>query len=601
MVIKEFPESDVDAVWFEMGMVITEQGNELGAIEYYNHVSRKNKTLFTTARLLSANTLYQEDRDKEVIDSVTYAVEDTSAIESLYRLSQLFITRGNSYKRLENFDSAIEDYTKAYNLNQPQTKEIALVSRAGVFIDQGLYERAEPDLNGLMKSDDEGIKTSAQLRLAVILVRQGKSEQAISTYLDIYNSTEDIDEKLGYLRNIIQLNVESENWTGLEKYGQLMITSEISEGKQPEGQNFFYREEAYYFLANAYETRGREAENSTLNNPITPESREYYINAINYLLDGFEKYPDSYYSSDMLLKVGVMYLTKLAQEPDALDQAAMYFEDYINKFPNTVNTEMAHYYLGFCYYNGRRFTDAVSTFKDFAKRYPNSEFTPEAIFYYADGDYNLGNMDEAISEFDLVISKYPKHDKVAEAYYTKAWAYLDLNRENDAIATFQALVDRFPNSDFAPTALFSIADYCYNIQDYESAISNYEKVLEMYPNSEVAVRVPETLLDLKETVAYIEYEKGWETFTQAQESANQDLYRQAVSIFGSIVSNYPNTEAEIGALSNMGICYEALSRWQDAIGAYENVIRRYEEGAAVSDEALNFAIMHRDYIVANRL
>jgi len=102
-------------------------------------------------------------------------------------------------------------------------------------------------------------------------------------------------------------------------------------------------------------------------------------------------------------------------------------------------------------------------------------------------------------------------------------------------------------------------------------------------------------------LAYIEYEKGWEIFTQAQESENQDLYRQAVSIFGNIVTNYPNTEAEIGALSNMGICYEALSRWQDAIGSYENVIRRYEEGAAVSDEALNFAIMHRDYIVANRL
>jgi len=600
--INEFPESvQLDGVWFEMGLIFTERGDELGSVEYFHNVSRKNPRLFTTARLLSSSTLYQEGRDTEVVDAVTYAVEDTSAIESLYRLSQLYITRGNAYKRLGNFEASIADYTRAYDLDQPQTRQIASVSRAGVYIDQGQFARAESDLKELMNSDDESIRRNAQLRLAVISVRMGNSVQAINTYLDIYNSTDDINEKLGYLRNIIQLNAESENWDGLQKYADLMLTSEMSEGKKPEDQNFFYREEAYYFLANAFETRGRQSEDKSLPNPVTLEARNHYITTIDYLLQGYEKFPNSYFSSDMLLKVGVIYLTKLAQELDALDLAAMYFEEYISKFPNTPNTEMVQYYLGFCYYNGRRFSDAIKTFRDFAQRYPNSEFTPEAIFYYSDGEYNLGNLDEAIKGFDLMISRYPRHDKIAEAYYTKAWAYLDLNREDDAIATFQTLVDRFPESEFAATALFSIADYYYNKQDYESAIANYERVLEKYPNTEVAGRVPETLLDLKETVAYIEYEKGWDMFSQAQDTENFDLYRQAVAIFEQIVKVYPNTEAEIGAFSNMGISYEALGRWQDAINAYDRVIQRYEEGAAVSDEAFNFARMHKDYIVANRL
>ena len=600
--INEFPENaQVDGVWFEMGLVFTERGDEPGSVEYFHNVSRNNPRLFTTARLLSSSTLYQEGRDKEVIDAITYAVEDTSVIENLYRLSQLYITRGNAYKRLENFEDAIADYTRAYDLDQPQTRQIASVSRAGVYIDQGQFSRAESDLRELVNSDDESISRNAQLRLAVISVRMGNSEQAISTYLDIYNSTEDIDEKLGYLRNIIQLNAESENWDGLQKYADLMLTSEMSEGKMPQDQNFFYREEAYYFLGNAYESRGIQSEDPSLDNAVTPEALDHYITAIDYLLDGYEKFPDSYFSSDMLLKVGVIYLTKLAQEPDALDLAAMYFEDYISEFPNTPNTEMSHYYLGFCYYNGRRFADAVNTFRDFAIKYPNSEFTPEAIFYYSDGEYNLGNLDEAVNGFDLLISNHPGHEKVAEAYYTKAWAYLDLEREDDAIATMQTLVDGFPESDFSATALFSVADYYYNIQDYESAISNYEKVLEEYPDTEVAERVPETLLDLTETVAYIEYEKGWNIFSQAQDTENPDYYRQAVDIFEQVVEEYPNTEAEIGAFSNMGISYEALSRWQDAIGAYDNVILRYEEGAAVSEEAHTFARMHKAYIVANRL
>jgi len=601
-VISEFPEStQLDAVWFEMGLVYRERGDELGAVEYFHNVTRKTPKLFTTARLLSSNTLYQEGRDDEVVDAITYAVEDTSAIENLYRLSQLYITRGNAYKRLENFEAAITDYTRAHDLDQPQTRQIASVSRAGVYIDQGQFARAESDLRELMNSDDESIKRNAQLRLAVISVRMGNSEQAVNTYLDIYNTTEDVDEKLGYLRNIIQLNAESENWDGLEKYVQIMLTSEMSEGKKPADQNFFYREEAYYFLANSYETRGRRSEDSSLDNPVTPEARNYYAKAINTLLDGYEKFPNSYYSSDMLLKVGVLYLTKLTQEEDALDLAAMYFGEYINKFPNTPNTEMAHYYLGFCYYNGRRFTDSVKTFESFASKYPKSEFTPEAIFYYSDGEYNLGDLDEAINGFDLVISRYPNHEKVAEAYYTKAWAYLELGREDEAIATMQTLVDKFPESDFAATALFSVADYYYNIQDYQSAITNYERVLEEYPDTEVAKKVPETLIDLTETVAYIDYENGWNIFSQAQDTENPDLYKQAVDIFEQVVEEYPNTEAEIGAYSNMGISYEALSRWKDAIDAYDKVIQRYEEGAAVSNEAFNFARMHKDYIVANRL
>ena len=117
---------------------------------------------------------------------------------------------------------------------------------------------------------------------------------------------------------------------------------------------------------------------------------------------------------------------------------------------------------------------------------------------------------------------------------------------------------------------------------------------------EVAEKVPETLKDLKETIAYIEYEKGWNLFSQAQDSKDPNFYRQASEIFQSIVENYPETEAEIGAYSNLGICFEALDRWNEAIDAYDMVIFKYEEGAEVSEEAFNFARMHKDYIVANR-
>ncbi|MCE5252354.1 tetratricopeptide repeat protein [bacterium] len=582
-IINEFPDDpQVENSWFEMALAFRSQGKDVDAVQPLLKVTRNNKSLFTSARLLVAQTLSKESKWQEVVDIVTYAVEDTSMIESTYRLSQLYIMRGTANKSLGNFDQSIEDYTKAYDLNQPETQEMASVYRAGVYIEQNQFARAEKDLKELMNSSNEQIRRDAQIRLAIISVRQNKSAQAIETYLGLYNSTTDPIEKLGFLRNLVQLSAQAEDWNGIEKYAHMMLDSDIAEGKKPENADFFYKEEAYYFLA------------------TTAETREDYHKAIDYLLTGYQKFPSSYFSSDMLLKIGVIYLTKLNTEPDALDLAGEYFEKYIKAFPNTTNTEMAHYYLGFCYYNGRRFDMAYSTFKSFTQKYPNSEFTPEAYYYYSDSSYNLGNLEDCIQGFDMVINRYPNHPRSVEALYTKAWALLDLGREEEAMKSLRLLIDKYPESQYAPSSLFSIADFYYNQQNYPEALSTYQQVLDKYPNSEVAVKVPETIKDLKETIAYIEYEKGWNLFTQARELNDMNLYRQAAEIFNNVVTQYPYTESEIGAYSNMGICYEAIGEWQKAADAYDQVMKRYEEGAAVGQEAYTFARMHKDYIVANR-
>ncbi|MFC1512024.1 tetratricopeptide repeat protein [Candidatus Latescibacterota bacterium] len=596
--IDEFPDSEaVDAVWFEIGVTMNDSGDNLGAVQYLLNVSRNNPTLFTTARLLGAQTILQAGRNEQVIEVLDYALEDTSAIESLYRLSQLYLMRGNAHRALEHIDEALRDYTAAYDQNQPETMQMASVYRAGIYIDQEQYARAETDLKELMQSDDEDIRRMSQIRLAIISVRQDKSEQAIQTYLDLYNGTEDVSEKLSYLRNLIQLSSTSQNWEELTRFANMMIESDLAEDQMPEGQTFYYKEEAWYMLGDAAETQSVNLEEAGQ----LVEASQMYLETVDLYQKGYSAFPNSFYSSDMLLKLGVIYLTKLLSLPDALDIAAEYFDEYIKQFADTPNAEMAHYYLGFCYYNGRRFTESNATFRSFAQRFPNSEFTPEAIFYYSEGGYNQGNLQSAIQGLDLMLSRYPNHDKASEALYTKAWCYLDLEDEENAIQTFQVLVDRFPGSEFSPTALYSIADYFYNAQNYEDAIENYQAVLDNYPESDVATRVPETLDDLTETVAYLAYEEAINIFSQAQDTNDLNLFRQAAEIFQRIVEQYPDTESEIGAWSNMGICYEALSRWQDAISAYDQVINKFEEGADVSQDAFTFARMHRDYIVANRM
>ena len=109
-----------------------------------------------------------------------------------------------------------------------------------------------------------------------------------------------------------------------------------------------------------------------------------------------------------------------------------------------------------------------------------------------------------------------------------------------------------------------------------------------------------TIKELNETIAYIEYEKGYNLFVEAREKEDLNLYRQAAEIFDNVSRSYPYTEAEIGAYSNLGICYEELEEWSKAVDAYDMVIRRYEEGEEVGLDAFNFANAHKQYIIANK-
>jgi tetratricopeptide (TPR) repeat protein len=592
-IISEFPDDpSVDNAWFQMARAYKDSGREMEAIAPFLKISKKgSKQLFTTARLFSAQTYLKESKFQEALDVMKVAVEDTSAIDSPKNLSRIYIMMGSAAKSLAEqkkddqlLKESVDYYTKAIEINDPDTREQASVYRAGNLISLNQFAQAESDLRKLMESPNPQIKRDAQMRLAMISVKQNKSSQAIDTYLGLYNSTQDPNEKIEFLRSIIQISALANDTNSLVKYSNMMIESPLAEGKKPTNSQAFYKEEAYFYLADTFEKQGDLKK------------------AIDYYLQGYQKFPNSYFSSDMLLKVGVIYLTKLNTEPNALDTAAEYFDKYIKAFPDTPMTTMAHYYLGFCYYNGRRFTEAAQTFRSFAEKYPNSEFTPEALFYCGDCNYNLGNQEEAVKWFNMVITRYPSHEKAEEALFTKAWALLDLQREEEGMNTLRQLVDKYPKGKFAAVALFSVADYYYNTQKYEEALNTYQEVLKNYPDSDVAKKIPDTINELSETVAYLDYEKAFTLFSQAKEKADLNLYRQSAELFEAILKKFPGTESETGSLANLGVAYEEIGEFQKAVNVYDRLMKKYESaGGNVSLDAFNFARAHRAYIMTNKL
>ena len=106
--------------------------------------------------------------------------------------------------------------------------------------------------------------------------------------------------------------------------------------------------------------------------------------------------------------------------------------------------------------------------------------------------------------------------------------------------------------------------------------------------------------ELKEAIAYREYERGLALMDSAEATQNNRFYEEAISVFDQVRQEYPGTESEIGALSNKGVCLEGLNRWREAVEVYDEVIKLFEAKQATKD-AYQFAKAHRDWIVSSRL
>ena len=213
------------------------------------------------------------------------------------------------------------------------------------------------------------------------------------------------------------------------------------------------------------------------------------------------------------------------------------------------------------------FRDGVDlTTEEFYRKLENSQTLPTT---------STPSLQAFIELYEKLAERYPNSDQADDALYSMAWAFLVEKKKKEAVAHFQRVVAEYPESDFAPHAQFTLGDYYYNESKYEQALSEYQKVQELYPQDEIAGRVPDLIQDLRETVAYLDYEQVMGIFRQAVAENDMDKFREAVSGFQEIIEKYPDTESEVGALSNMGISYEYLHEWRGAVDAYGKVLDKY--------------------------
>jgi tetratricopeptide (TPR) repeat protein len=121
----------------------------------------------------------------------------------------------------------------------------------------------------------------------------------------------------------------------------------------------------------------------------------------------------------------------------------------------------------------------------------------------------------------------------------------------------------------------------------------YQHVVDEFPAADEAGRAQSLIAELKEIQASVDYKRVMSLLEEKQ-------YQEAIDGLQEIIENYPGTYTELAAYCNLGLAYEILREWQEAVDNYRLVAEKGGDRPENAD-VVTFAQSHRDWIVENRL
>lgn len=96
---------------------------------------------------------------------------------------------------------------------------------------------------------------------------------------------------------------------------------------------------------------------------------------------------------------------------------------------------------------------AIQGFLDFMANYKDSELAEKAQYYIGDCYFNQSKFTDAISAFNQVTALFPKGDKAPAAFLKSGLAYLNMKDNNSAITQFKNVIVKYPDSPEANIAV----------------------------------------------------------------------------------------------------------------------------------------------------
>ena len=407
----------------------------------------------------------------------------------LYIKSQFIL--GDCYRRIEDWDSAIEVY-KNLVVNDP------------ILTDYSFFHLAET--YKLKGENGESIATFKQIteNFPQSLIISEANYQIAQNYREL----NDITSAVVYYKNILEDSKDNQL-----KANVLLELSEIywQENKYIDSLNCLYEilDEGYRLKRNS-------------------EPEELLIRYLYKIQEDLKEIEVPYRimvkCADILFKYRQynlaedLYKEVIETFSEALDIAEVYYkrarvlnykkeykeavnqcEEIIAKFPPSEITIKANYLGGNSLRSlGERYL-AIDKYEKIIGQYPESYYARQSYLRLAESYFQLKETEKGISLWRELISKYPNSYESMTSLWDLARHYSNNNADSDALDYYRELSERFSKSNLGDDALYWKGKILENMGSDEEAKIAYEKLIREYPLSYYAERIIEQRSDISFT------------------------------------------------------------------------------------------------------
>ncbi len=383
-----------------------------------------------------------------------------------------------------------------------------------------------------------------------------------------------------------------------------------------------------------WETDKTAGKKTAMPKPDNTRSKKYLKDALTLFYELERKYPKHPKIDEIIFFIGFVEM-----EGGKRDKGAKYLERLVKQFPKSRKYEDAVIYLGDYYFDKNNFKAAHAKFailahqkdspmfhyanyklawcelnlmrgdkalrdmkrlvkdlegsNDPAKFNLREQALRDLVVFYGDA----GNIDDAMDFFYDTVGKdkaIQNLRQIADIMRTKA-------RDAEAIKAYQRLMNEAPDSVEAPMIQLGIYESLNRMDKTEKAVEALAYALDHYgPKSDWASSFRGDKAELKSTLKTLEEEGTKAAYfyhASAQKGSNKALYGYALTLYDSMLRNYPEHADRKKFLFYKAEVLYGQKKWLNAADAYMEASKITPKDK-MTDEAVYNALLALDQLTA---
>ncbi len=272
-------------------------------------------------------------------------------------------------------------------------------------------------------------------------------------------------------------------------------------------------------------------------------------------------------------------------------------ERRIEQFKKKYKTEyelIAEFALegGIHYFRKQDYQKAKKAFDEILDDYDETTSAPAALYWNGRIAETLNRTDDAVKILQDVVKRYPTAPILSRTHLALGNIFFRKEQYEKAIGYYRVIVDSGADADILPLAMNNIIVAYKEVGVYDAALQLTRKFISLYPNDESITDKQVDIGILYEKLGY--YDQAIIQFQHLLDEANSDLeaeiryylgecyyyqtqYQQAILEFLKVpylITKKTKIDWTANAFYMSGQSYEKMSKYEQAIGMYQQIIDR---------------------------